>query len=104
MRVVLVLALSGSRRAGAFLGHAAVGRVRLVVCVAGFVAGLVVRVTVLVVIVFASMSVISALAVMAVTRFAVLLVIGQFADFVTFAGPEEREGGRRCNGDRIAEK
>jgi hypothetical protein len=93
MRVVLVLALPGTWRAGAFLRHAAVRRIRLVVYVARL-AGLAVLVgcvAMLVVIMLTGVSVIGAFAVMTFAGFPVLLVIRQFANFVSFAGPEERE-------------
>ena len=67
----------------------AIGRVRFVVAVTGFVARFVVRVAVFVVVVLTLVRVIRSLAVMTFARLAVLLVIGQFAHFVTFAGPEE---------------
>ena len=89
--IVLVLALPGRRRAGAVLRGAAIRRVGLIVGVPGFVAWLVVRVTMRVIVVLALVRVIGALAMLRFPRLAVLLMIGQFADFVTFAGPEEHE-------------
>jgi hypothetical protein len=36
--------------------------------------------------------------------FAVVLMVGQFTDFVTFAGPEENEGRGSRDGSRFAEE
>jgi hypothetical protein len=67
------------------------------------VAWLVVRVAVSVVVVLTLVRVIRAFGVMSFAGLAVLLVVGQFADFVAFAGPEEdQRGGRREDG-RFAE-
>ena len=80
--IVLVLTLARSRRAGAFLRHAAIRWVGLVVGVTGFVAVLAI------VLVLAGVRMSRALPVIVL---AVLLMVGQFADLMTFAGPEERE-------------
>ena len=80
---------------GAFLRPAAVGRVRFVIRVARFVTMLVI------VLVITSVRMGGPFAVVVL---AVVLMIGQLADFVTFAGPEEHEGDGRRDGGRIAEE
>lgn len=92
-----------SRRAGAVHRLTAIRRVRLVVGVSGFVAGFLMRVAVLVVIVLTFVRVVGAFAVVPFTGLAMLLMVGQFADFMTFAGPEEHDGRGRRDGDRLAE-
>ena len=83
MRIIDCLA---RRMSGAVLMHAAVRGIGLVIRVTSFVA-------VPVAVIFAVLVVV----------FSVLRMVGQFAGFVTFAGPEEDEGNGRRDGDRVAE-
>ena len=74
------------------LMSAAIGRIGLVIHVTGpFV-------------LVGRMSVIGVLTMMRLAGFTVLLMIGQLADFVTFAGPEKHQGGGGRDGGRLAEK
>ena len=83
MRIIDWLA---RRVPGAVLVHAAVRGIGLVICMTSFVA---VPVTVI----FAVLVVV----------FSVVRMVGQFAGFVTFAGPEEDEGNGRRDDGRVAE-
>ena len=86
MRILYLRA--GRRCACPVLMRAAVGRVRIVIAMAG--------VTVAVVVFPLLMGVSSA-------RLAVSAVIRQLAGLVTFAGPEKREGSGSRDGSRFAE-
>ena len=84
-----IIDLFARRMPGAVLMRAAVSWV-----------GVVVRVSSLA---FVAVAVIGA-AVLRFTSLAGCVMIGQLADFVTFAGPEEHEGSGRRDRDRVAEK
>ena len=71
----------------------AVGRVRLVVMMPGFAV-----VAVLVI----GMTMGAVFAVMSFARLGMAGVIGQLADFVSFAGPEKDESGGSREGSRVA--
>lgn len=93
MSVVLMLALPRSGRAGTFLRHAAVGGVRFIIRVARVIAMLVIALAV------AGMRMSIAFA---VGVLAVVLVVGQLADFMPFAGPKENQGSGCREGGRVS--
>ena len=101
---MLVLALARRRRARAFLSGTAVRWIGIIIRVSRAMAWLLVRVAVFVVVVLTFVRVFCALAVMTFAGLTVLLMVGQLADLMTFAGPEEDQGSGRRDGDRVAEK
>ena len=94
MRVMLVRALAGRRRAGPALMGSTVSGIRFVVMMPGLA---------VVVMLMASVAMTVVFAVMVSGRFGMTGVIRQFADFVAFAGPEKDKSGGRQNGGRVAE-
>ena len=94
MRILYLRA--GRRCACPVLMRAAVGRVRIVIAMAGVTVAVVVFPLLIGVAVIGARRVSSA-------RLAVSAVIRQLAGLVTFAGPEKREGSGSRDGSRFAE-